>query len=342
MAGIKKILVGAVVVFGVIGAAGLWKKKDALPNRPLEKVVDKASFVQEVVIPSPVRSTAPKAVLVAAPSVKTSPAVAIPAPSLQEESNEADRIGQLFASDSSKLPFVETVVYSSRVPWLKGRPAWIADYASHYETSRHFIARGLNRKPDYFTQKISPGDRFNVFKKDKNLRFHLVIDLSRCKMWFYCHDADTNDRLLLKTYKVGLGRTDPKRVSGFLSPLGTYELGDKIAIYKPGTVGFFQDRKTEMIRIFGTRWIPFGKEVEGCSESSKGFGLHGAPWIGETSLSEDRSKIGTYDSDGCIRLLSEDMEELFAIVITKPTTVHLVKDFRDASLPGVEKSGVEK
>jgi hypothetical protein len=105
-------------------------------------------------------------------------------------------------------------------------------------------------------------------------------------------------------------------------------------------MGLFQDQKTEMIRIFGSRWIPFEGEIEGCSESAKGFGLHGAPWILDASgqLVEDKGKIGKYDSDGCIRIASNDIEEIFSIVITKPTTVELVKDYREAKLPGKEKN----
>lgn len=251
---------------------------------------------------------------------------------------EADHIDQLFTLDSSKLPFIETVSYTSRVPWLKGRPAWIADYASYFETSRHFIARSLNRKLDYFTQKVSPGDRFNVFKKDAEIEFHLVIDLSRSKLWFYCVDLGTHQKYLLKTYPVGLGRLNPKKTSGSLTPIGKYLLGEKVAIYKPGTMGFFQDEKTEMIKVFGTRWIPFEKEVDGCSEPARGFGLHGAPWIQDAKgvLVEDTSKIGKYESDGCVRLASQDIEELFSIVITKPTYVEVVKDFFDANIPGSE------
>ena len=51
---------------------------------------------------------------------------------------------------------------------------------------------------------------------------------------------------------------------------------------------------------------------------------------------ENRESIGAYDSDGCIRLSSEDIEELFAIVLTKPTFIEIVKDFHEAKLPGVE------
>lgn len=314
---LRSFLIGSLFVFAIIGGIGWYKKAPKPAARP--------ELIQEI-------SIAPAAAKPVAPPPK--PAIIV------ENLPEVDRISQLFALDSSKLPIVETVSYTSRVSWMKGRPAWIADYATYYATSRHFIARSLNRKVDYFTQKVSPGDKFNVFKKDKNLQFHLLIDISRCRMWFYYVDLDLNQRVLLKTYKVGLGRLDAGRKSGSLTPVGKYSLGGKVAIYKPGTMGFFQDERTEMIRVFGTRWIPFESELEGASEPAKGLGIHGAPWVYDTQggqLVEDKSKLGKYDSDGCVRMASEDMEEIFAIILTKPTTVELVKDFREAQLPGIEK-----
>ncbi len=301
----KYFIIGTVLFFGAIGVMG-WMKKE-----PRFLAEEKEMKVQEIPLGT---SSEP-----------------IPVQTMQEFGSsipEVDRIGQLFVLDSSELPIVETVSFTSRVPWLKDRPAWIADYASHYQTSRHFIARSLNGRTDYLTQKVHPGDRFNVFKKGKDIKFHLTVDLSKCRMWFYYLDG--NEKVLLKTYRVGLGKKDPRKVSGFLTPVGKYALGEKVAIYKSGITGFFQDGKVEMVRVFGTRWLPFEKEVEGCSEMAKGFGIHGVPWIEsqDGQLIEDRSKIGNYESDGCIRMMSEDVEELFAIVITKPTTVEIVKEFK--------------
>jgi hypothetical protein len=257
--------------------------------------------------------------------------VAITPSPIEEAPAQIDQIETLFALDSSKLPVVETVSYTTRVPWLNGRPAWIADYASHYETSRHFIARSLNRGPDYFTQKVAPGDRFNVFRADKKIAFHLLVDLAQCQLSFYCLDLTENQRYLLKTYPIAVGKPDDSHESQFTTPLGKYLLGDKVAIYKPGMVGFFQDQKTEMIRVFGTRWLPFGSEIEGCTEPAKGLGLHGAPWIQDKATGqfvEDLSKIGRQATDGCIHLSAKDIEEIFAIVLTKPTTVEIVKEMR--------------
>jgi hypothetical protein len=283
--------------------------------------------------PSPKSTFMPKTpIQQGEPSFTTSPI-------LDEVLPSVDRIHQLFTTNSPTLPIVETISYSSSVPWVKGRPAWIADYAAYYQTSRHFIARSLNAKPDYMTQNVATGNRFNVFRKDKRIQFYLLVSLAECKMGLYYLDLDTQERVLLKTYRVGLGALNPSKSSGSMTPLGIYSLGNSVAIYKPGITGLFHDKTVEMIRVYGTRWIPFEKEIESCTEKAKGFGLHGAPWVdGKTKgqLIERRDLVGNYTSDGSIRLYSEDIEELFSIVITKPTYIILVKNLKDAHLPGKE------
>ena len=319
----KIFLITAVVAFSFIGVFSAVKKKK---NNNAPK--------QEAIAAKPIQHKLQASTLTAG----TQPLERSNKQNLSDFPN-IDRMYQLFTTGQNKLPIVETIAYSSTVPWLKGRPAWISDYAAYYSTSRHFIARSLHGKPDYFNQTVASGRKFNVFKKDKKIQFHLLIDISQLKMGLYYLDLDTKERVLLKTYQVGLGRLDSQKDSGSLTPVGTYLLGDKTAIYTPGITGLFQDQKTEMMRVFGTRWIPFGQALDGSSEPAKGYGIQGAPWVVESQtgkLIENRDCIGKYESDGCIRLALEDMEELFAIVITKPTYVHLVKDFKLASLPGVE------
>jgi len=313
---LKFFCVGSVVVFSVIGVVRLAGRSDK--EEPAAKTVEGTSSSQRAL---------------KAASVRNAPSVVDPAlPSI-------DRIFQLFTTGPAKLPIVETVEYTSSASWLKGRPAWLSDYAAYYGTSRHFIARSLTGSPDYFSQKVSTGNKFNVFKKDKKIEFHLLVDISRLRLAFYYLDLDTHERVLLKVYPVGLGRLDPSKPSGTATPIGTYQLGDKIAVYKPGTVGFFHDKKTEMIQVFGSRWIPLGEEIEGCSEPGRGYGIHGAPWTVDPEtghLVENTGCLGKYESDGSIRLSTKDMEELFAIVITKPTFIHISKDFHDITLPGTE------
>ena len=87
-----------------------------------------------------------------------------------------------------------------------------------------------------------------------------------------------------------------------------------------------------MIKVFGTRWIPFEKEIESCTAPAAGIGLHGVPWVpnSQGELVEDSSSLGKYESDGCVRLATQDIEEIFAIIITRPTTIELVKDFYES------------
>lgn len=249
---------------------------------------------------------------------------------------EADYIDALFDKKGSPFPFIETVTYHRQVNWHTGRPAWISDYAAYYETSRHFIARSLNGGPNYFKQTVVEGDRFNVFRKGYPLAFHLVIDVSRLRLWLYAIYDQVSTATLLKTYRVGLGRPDANASSGLLTPLGTYRLGNRIALYAPKSMGTHRGKQVEMIRVFGTRWIPFEQEVRGCTAPAKGFGIHGTPWRKESNgdWQDDVTSIGAYESDGCVRLATADMEELFSIIITKATTVELVRDFWNSSMGG--------
>lgn len=351
-------------LFGTIALVAVFKddtsssQQAQLLNAPIEIELDRTA---QAVVPATSQRTAPPATpatsILPVPEVPPPPNTpAIPlqptpkppqtatqaqkSPPAQATENlpEGNRIAELFKKDS-KFPLVETITYKSRVPWLKGRPAWLSDYASHHKTSRHFIARSLHGKPEYFKQDLAEGDRFNVLRKDKQIEFYLVADLSRCKMWFYVIDTGSNERTLLKTYRVGLGRVDSAKASGLLTPIGKYTLGNKIAIYKPKMMGYHNGERVEMIGVFGSRWIPFDKEIGKCTAPAKGFGLHGVPWVtsGSGERVQDTNSLGKYQSDGCIRLASEDIEEIFSIIITKPTTIELVKDFHDAQLPGTEK-----
>ena len=306
----KIILLGSLALFVAIGIAAGVKKFSSSTSKAVEQQI----------------------------ALKPPKPLSVSKPTIQESGDlpAVNRVNELFTIGDRKLPIVETISYESTVPWLKGRPAWIGDYASFYSTSRHFIARSLNGKADYFTQKVSPGKLFNVFRKDKNFQFYLLADLSRCKMAFYYIDLDANERVLLKTYRIGVGK---KNETGNLTPVGRYQLGDKIAVYKPGIMDLFHDKQVEMIRVFGTRWLPFGKELSKGTPPAKGLGIHGAPWDfnkKENKWVELRKSVGVYESDGCIRLTYEDIEELFSIVITKPTVIDIVNHFKEAQLPGVE------
>jgi hypothetical protein len=324
---IGKILsITAFILFSVIMLIAYLKDSGEAPPspshfRPIEiELEEEKSPPKEVIRELPVKEVSFEA------------PVKLPAAPKAKELPEGDRLEELFSTTGSKLPFVETIIYKSRVPWQKGRPAWLSDYASHFGTSRHFIARSLNGKADYFKQDVAEGDRFNVLSQDLGLEFHLVVDIGRCKLWLFA--LTEKGKTLLKTFPVSLGRKDSAKESGILTPLGKYLLGDKVAIYKPTVMGHYKGQKTEMIRIFGTRWIPFGKEIRDTTAPSKGFGIHGVPWSKNKKgeWEQDETSLGKYESDGCIRLSSDDMETIFAIIISHPAYIELVRDYFDSEL----------
>jgi hypothetical protein len=331
-------------LFFFVGVAGAIKKNKQVKHAKLEHVVKAAESTNESLsYQEKYQEIEELPDYITAPIIEEPQLIEVKEEKIFEEpsqiAQEVDRVDRLFSKNKLKLPFIETITYKSRVSWLQGRPAWIADYANYFQTSRHFIARSLNGNRDYYTQKVASGDQFNVFSKSSDVRFHLVVDLTKLKLWFYAYDKVSNYRFLLKTYKCGCGKLDKDSSSGSLTPFGTFTLSDKVAIYRQGVEGFFKDQKVEMIQIFGTRWMPYTAELDDSAAMIKGFGIHGVPWFrDETSgeLIEDRETIGRYDSSGCIRLLKEDVEEIFSIVITKPTTVEIVKNHPEAKLPGVE------
>ncbi|MDB6081841.1 MAG: hypothetical protein JWO53_1113 [Chlamydiia bacterium] len=251
-----------------------------------------------------------------------------------------DRTELLFQKNSP-LPIVETLRYKAKVSWKAGKPAWLIDYATHYKTPIDFIARSINERPDYIIKNIADGREFNILHPDKDFSFFLAVDLARCQLWLYYVDPTAQETFLLKNYRIGLGRLDNGSVSGSLTPVGTYKLGTRIAVYRPKMMGFYCQKRIEMMRVFGTRWIPFEREVENCSEPAKGFGIHGTPWAyneERQALTDTGAGIGGYESDGCIRLKTPDIEELYSIITTRDTLIQIVRDINEVKLPYKEKS----
>lgn len=101
------------------------------------------------------------------------------------------------------------------------------------------------------------------------------------------------------------------------------------------TFGNYKGERLCLMKVFGTRWIPFEKEISGCSAPAKSFGIHGAPWKEDPvsgKLVETRDQATGFVSDGCIRLKKEDVEELFAIITTKPTEIEILLDAKSSSI----------
>ena len=143
--------------------------------------------------------------------------------------------------------------------------------------------------------------------------FQIVIERSRCRLYLL------NERGLFKVYPTGLGRP------GHETTLGRYEVGVKQkdpTWFKPGEGEIPPgDPRNEL----GTRWMPLVPLEE---DLPTDLGIHGTI---------NPETIGTFSSSGCARLLKEDVEELYDIVV-KSTPVTIVQDFH---LEGLEEQVTE-
>ena len=100
---------------------------------------------------------------------------------------------------------------------------------------------------------------------------------------------------LFKRYAVGVGRYGK-------TPTGTFStvVHQKNPDWTPPSGGIvkFGDPRN----VLGTRWMSFEDKER---PDLKGFGIHGTA---------DRESIGGETSNGCIRMLNEDVEELFLLI----------------------------
>jgi len=112
--------------------------------------------------------------------------------------------------------------------------------------------------------------------------FLIRVDKSKNTLTLY------SDGLPVKKYSVATGKKN-------CTPVGEFEIKDKLvnptwfktgAIFPPGSPK----------NGLGTRWMGFDKPS---------YGIHGTI---------DPKSIGTQASEGCVRMLNEDVEELYSIV----------------------------
>ncbi len=127
---------------------------------------------------------------------------------------------------------------------------------------------------------IKPGQRLSIYTG----KFYIVVDKSQNMLMLYA-DGD-----LIKTYKVSTGKDN-------LTPVGEFKIVTKL---KNPT--FFSNGKAippgDPNNILGTRWLGF-------DYGNGSYGIHG-------TTSPDT--IGSYETNGCVRMKNEEVEELYALV----------------------------
>jgi lipoprotein-anchoring transpeptidase ErfK/SrfK len=147
--------------------------------------------------------------------------------------------------------------------------------ARRFGTTQELIAKSNNIRGSL----IREGDRIRILQGT----FSIEVDKSSNEL-----RVSLNNRLF-KRYRVGTGQHDK-------TPAGSFYITDRImhpTWWRPdGRPIPYGDKEN----VLGTHWL---------SLDLKGYGIHGT-WEPET--------IGRSESAGCIRLLNEDIEELYTLI----------------------------
>jgi len=151
--------------------------------------------------------------------------------------------------------------------------------------SLYVIARKNHTTVD-FIRKINNLKNDNIYPKMKlkihTAPFSIIVDKSKNTLVLYSADVP------VKKYSVATGKKN-------CTPVGEFKITDKLvnptwfktgAILPPGSPK----------NALGTRWMGFDKPS---------YGIHGTL---------EPKSIGTQASEGCIRMLNEEVEELYSIV----------------------------
>lgn len=146
--------------------------------------------------------------------------------------------------------------------------------------------------------RLQLGQRLKYTPKD----FRIVAERSTCRLFLLDKDG------IFKRYFVGFGK------AGHETALGSYKIGNKEkdpVWHKPGEGPIpAGDPRNQL----GTRWMPLIPLENGLPTD---LGIHG-------TLQPET--IGTYSSNGCIRLQKDDIEELYDLVV-RSTPVRIVETF---------------
>lgn len=151
----------------------------------------------------------------------------------------------------------------------------LARIARKFNTTVELLQKGNNLKGSL----IRRGDRLRILKGT----FSVQVDKSDNLL-----DVFLNDRFF-KRYSVGTGKFAK-------TPAGEFEINDRIAQptwWRPDGKAIPYGNPENLL---GTHWL---------SLNVRGYGIHGT-WEPDT--------IGQQASAGCVRLLNEDIEELYALL----------------------------
>lgn len=155
----------------------------------------------------------------------------------------------------------------------------LARIAKRYNTNYELIMKMNGKVPN----RLNIGDQLKILTG----KTKILISKSNFTLTLLLNEH------YVKQYRIATGKNDK-------TPVGTFEVKNKMkepVWYSPDGGVFSYGHKEN---VLGTRWIGFKDKPD-----LRGYGIHG------TTQPET---IGTESSNGCIRMLNSDVEELYDFV----------------------------
>jgi lipoprotein-anchoring transpeptidase ErfK/SrfK len=235
---------------------------------------------------------APVAVVSAPEAKESAEAVAKPVtakskPVAAKDASNAVPVGDKKKTEVSSEPTAQEMQKRWKALFSKEITPDSISYVVKPGDSLYVIARKNHTTVDLI-KKINALKGDNIYPKMKlkihTAPFSIVVDKSRNTLVLYSKGA------AVKKYSVATGKKN-------CTPVGEFKITDKLvnptwfktgAILPPGSPK----------NALGTRWMGFDKPA---------YGIHGTI---------EPKSIGTQASEGCIRMLNEEVEELYSLVPT--------------------------
>lgn len=219
--------------------------------------------------------------------ISSSPATAGKVSSLAEQVKEDD---PLWEKAAVILNSANTALLLSDIPCPEKQLYTIkpgdnlVKIAKYFNTTIEAIQRSNGMDPANPT--IFPGRTLNIFTG----KWLVKVSKKRFRLYLY------NGESLFKVYNIGIGKQGR-------TPTGVFEVNlkqEEPAWYFEGKTIPYGSKEN----VLGTRWMAL-KPVEGTDPKLRGYGIHGT-WEVET--------LGTPSSNGCVRMLNKEVEELYSII----------------------------
>ncbi len=187
-------------------------------------------------------------------------------------------------SNANVALFLSDIPSAQKELYIVKRGDVLANIAKKYNTTAEVIQK--NNRMEGRDFNIVPGQTLCVYKG----YWKILVKKSKCRLYLY--DGDK----LFKVYMVGVGRQNR-------TPAGTF----LISMKQKEPDWYYKGKKYEYgskENILGTRWMAI-KPTGETNPALQGYGIHGTA---------EPESVGKPTSNGCIRMVNEEVNELFSIV----------------------------